>query len=384
MIPSPPSSKHRRQSSGSWFSIAWLLAWKSAQRLLKRPPARAAPVKRKVVLYGAFKGMGDLLCAAPVIKSELNAGTEVILLLFPQLGDFVELIDFGPNRSRLRTFVVPASGRLRSVREFLRQMSRLAPDLLWYSPHAPLPVSSWRIPLLLWIAKRRYWPAATLAGAESERFSWLFDVRVPVDRRLPYRVREWTAYSMLTGNEPHGEPSAISFKDPVQQARLLPRAYDILILPGAGAENRKWPFPRYAEMLNSIPSSYRIAVIGLPQDIAQMKAALPADRPILFSSGTLEDAITSIARARVALTMDSGTMFFANILGVPAVTLFGPSDPATVIRSSGNLVQMYDVKWPCQPCASTRCSQKSVYCMNSIEPASVAREILRLLSGSLE
>jgi ADP-heptose:LPS heptosyltransferase len=379
MVPSSPSSQYSRQASASWVSIAMLLAWKGAHRLLKRPPARATYVKRHVVLFAAFKGMGDLLCAAPVIKSELNAGSEVILLLFPQLGSFVELIDFGPNRNHLRTFIAPVTGAARSVREFLRQMSALAPDLLWYSPHAPRTVSSWKIPLLLWITKRRYWPSATLAGAESERLSWLFDVRVPIDRSLPYRVREWTAYSMLGGKGSQAEPPAIAFKDPLQRARLMPRAYDLLIHPGAGAENRKWPCRRYAEMLNYIPSGCRIAVMGLPQDIAAMKAALPGNRDIEFRSGSLDDAITSIARTRVALTMDSGTMFFANILGVPTVTLFGPSDPATVIRAGANVVQVYDVKWPCQPCSSTRCSQKSVYCMDSIEPERVAKEVLRLL-----
>jgi ADP-heptose:LPS heptosyltransferase len=347
--------------------------------MLERAPARAQYVKRTVVLYGAFKGMGDLICAAPVIASELNAGVGVILLVFPQLRDFVDLIEFGPNRKRLQTIVLPVPGTFRGITEFLRQMATLSPDLVWYSPHAPHVVSSWKIPLLLWITTRRYWPAATVAGADSERLSWLFDVRVPVDRRLPYGVREWTAYTRLDdARSPRRQPT-IAFKDSIQRSRQLPRAYDILIHPGAGAENRKWPLQRYAELLNHVPAGYRIAVIGLPQDIAALQAVLPTDREILYSSGSIEDAITAIAGARVALTMDSGTMFFANVLGVPTVTLFGPSDPAAVIPSSAKAVQVYEVKWPCQPCGSTRCSQRAVYCMNSIEPERVAREVLGLL-----
>lgn len=331
------------------------------------------------MVYGAFKGMGDLICAAPVIASELNTGVAVILLVFPQIKGFVELIEFGPNRDRLQVVVLPVHGRLSGITEFLRHMATLAPDLVWYSPHAPRVVSSWKIPLLLWITTRRYWPTATLAGADSERLSWLFDVRVPVDRRLPYGAREWTAYSRLDDARSPRKQPVITFKDALQRSRQLPPAFDILIHPGAGAENRKWPFQRYAELLKLIPAGYRIAVIGLPQDIAALKAVLPADREIRFSSGSLEDAITAIAGARVALTMDSGTMFFANVLGVPTVTLFGPSDPTAVVPSSAKAVQVYEVKWPCQPCGSTRCSQKAVYCMNSIEPERVAREVLCLL-----
>src|SRR3989442_1643181 len=37
----------------------------------------------KTIVYGAFKGMGDLLCAAPVIASELAKGHVIKLLLFP-------------------------------------------------------------------------------------------------------------------------------------------------------------------------------------------------------------------------------------------------------------------------------------------------------------
>ena len=36
-----------------------------------------------MIVYGAFKGMGDLLNAAPVITRELDSGNTVKVLLFP-------------------------------------------------------------------------------------------------------------------------------------------------------------------------------------------------------------------------------------------------------------------------------------------------------------
>jgi heptosyltransferase-2 len=258
-------------------------------------------------------------------------------------------------------------------------MALLSPDIVWYSPHAPRIASSWKIPLLLWLIKKRTWPDARLAGADSERLSRLFDVRVAVDRSLPYRLREWTAFSMLRGEHPVTSPPPIAFKQPLQQLRRLPPAYDLLIHPGAGSENRKWPLQHYAEMVRHLPGDCRIAVLGLPRDIAAMKQVLPGERAIEFLTGTLEEAIASIARTRVALTMDSGTMFFASVLGVPAVALFGPSDPANVIETGGSVVPVYELKWPCQPCRSSHCTEKAVYCMNSLEPAQVARTVLRLL-----
>jgi heptosyltransferase II len=343
------------------------------------PPTTA---RRRVVVYGAFKGMGDLVSAAPVIRSELDAGAEVHLLIFPQIGSFVGLLDFGPNQGNLRTHFLPVSGKIAAVRTFFRQMSGLSPDVIWCSPHAPRAASSWKIPLLLWLVKKRSWPQARFGGAASERLSWLFDVPVAVDRALPFKLREWTAFALFRGDSPLTTPPRITFKQSIQQLRRAPPAYDLLIHPGAGADNRRWPAQHHAEMLRLLPPGLRIAVLGLPSDIAAMKQVMPADRNIEYLTGSLEEAIASIARTRVAFTMDSGTTFFADVLGIPTVALFGASDPAHVIGLGGPVVPIYELKWPCQPCGSTQCSQKAVYCMNAIEPAQVARTVLRLLQAT--
>lgn len=384
----------------AWLSVPLFLALRIGKRLLMGQFERVADVtggvrdylasrrdgtvpisatRRRVVVYGAFKGMGDLVSAAPVIKSELDAGAQVHLLIFPQIGTFAGLLDFGPNQGNLRTHLLPVSGKIVAVREFFRQMSRLSPDVIWCSPHAPSAASSWKIPLLLWLVKQRYWPRAKFGGAASERLSWLFDVAVAVDRALPFRVREWTAFSLFRGDQPLTAPPRITFKPSIQQLRHLPPAYDLLIHPGAGADNRRWPLQHHADMLRHLPADCRIAVLGLPSDVAAMKQVMPADRNIEYLTGSLEEAIASIARTRVAFTMDSGTTFFADALGVPAIALFGASDPANVIGLEGPVVPIYELKWPCQPCGSARCRQKAVYCMNSIEPVRVAHALLRLL-----
>src|SRR6267154_2177565 len=92
----------------------------------------------KTIVYGAFKGMGDLLCASPVIAGELAKGHVVKLLLFPgsALSTFVELIEFGANRHNLSSFQLPVSGGLTKLLSFVRQMLSFRADLIWISPHA--------------------------------------------------------------------------------------------------------------------------------------------------------------------------------------------------------------------------------------------------------
>jgi heptosyltransferase-2 len=234
--------------------------------------------------------------------------------------------------------------------------------------------------MLMWLLKKLYWKRARLAGADSERMSRLFDDRIPVDRGLPFIDREWNAFRALREETMGPQPRSISFLPRIADIRKVKPAYDLLIHPGANAENRRWPAGHYGEVVRSLPSEYRIAVVGLPGDIGAMKAALPADRGIAFLTGSLEDSLVAIARSRVLLTMDSGNVHFANVLGVPAVALFGKSDPINVVSLNGCVSAIYQNKFPCQPCGKTYCTQPEVYCMNSISPETVSAELQRCWS----
>ncbi len=339
--------------------------------------------KRQSIVYGAFKGMGDLLSAASVIALQLDCGHEVWLLCFPGKGlpQFVDLIDFGQSRSNLRLLMLPVAAGLGGLLRFFREASRIAPDLIWISPHAPRIAASWKIPLLLWATRNLYWPGAQLAGATTERLSILFDRRVPVDRSLPLADRERVAFSMIWCEEGKSEPRVISFIDRVSNAAREPPEFDLLIHPGANARNRSWPSRNYADVVASLPARYRIAVLGLPEDVAALRQELPADRGIAYLTGSLEEAMMYIARSRVVLTMDSGNVHFAGVLGVRTVALFGKSDPATILASDPKTYPIYQRRFPCQPCERTTCNQSEVYCMNSILPATVAEAVIHLLDS---
>jgi ADP-heptose:LPS heptosyltransferase len=323
--------------------------------------------------------MGDLLNAAPVILTELDAGSRVTLLVFPQVVGFVDLVDFGVNAGNLKICVLPVGGGLRDWRRFLREVSVASAQELRISPHAPAVVSSWKIPLILWFLKRRYWPQSRLIGADSERLAWLFDERVPVDRSLPYMEREWVTYRGCASGGELLEIPRVGFKQWIRSARRLPRLYDVVIHPGAGSDNRQWPVEAFGQLLACLPGDCRIMLVGLPRDVAAIQDALPRGRTLPALCGTLEEAIVSMARSRVALTMDSGSLFFARALHVPAVALFGPSDPANVVPSDWDVVPLYEPKWSCQPCRQPFCRQRSVLCMAALEPLRVAHEIRRLL-----
>jgi heptosyltransferase-2 len=339
--------------------------------------------KSKTIVYGAFRGMGDLLCASSVIRSELEKGHNIKLLLSgAALVSFTDLIDFGANRCNLQAFQLPLSGSLSELWSFIRQMASFRADLIWVSPHASREASSWKIPIFLWLVKTVCWPHAVLAGAWDERLSSLFDLKVPLDRSLPLAVREWVAYSRLNGSTLGTFPGLMTFIERIRRGRQKPALYDLLIAPGANAKNRLWPVAHYVALVQLIPSNYRIAVVGLQSDVEEMRQALPSNRRILYLTGTLEDAICAIARSRTVLTMDSGNMHFANALNVPGIAIFGKADPASIIPAEGSMLPVYEEKFPCQPCNSARCSQREVYCMNAILPETVARVLTHVLQDS--
>lgn len=339
-----------------------------------------------MIVYGAFKGMGDLLNASSVIATQLNQGDKVKLVIFPgmALEEFVELIDLGPRRENLEILHLPVSGGIGAFGQFFKRASQFQADLVWISPHAPREASSWKIPLLLWLTKSLFWRKARMAGAASEHLSRLFDVRVPVDRNLPLFERECKAFSMINRTETVASFQRVSFVDRVRRQRNEPPRYDLLIHPGANASNRSWPYSHYGSLVKLIPATYRIAVLGVPSDIEQMQRVLPHDRSIDFISGSLEDALIVIARAGVVLAMDSGTAHFAQTLNVPAIVLFGKSDPEAIIGRAGSVRPIYEQKFPCQPCGRAVCSQPEVYCMNTITPETVAMQLLSLLVNTRE
>ena len=341
------------------------------------------------ILYGAFKGMGDLLCASPVILAELNVGSKVRLLLFPNPGliEFVRLIEFGQNQKNLTIHFLPvggAAGWLRRFVAFLRDMRRLSPTRIWISPHASPQSSSWKIPALLWLVRRFYWPKAKLAGADSERMSRLFDIRVQADRSLPRIEREWTAYLAQRSNSRlNGPPPPVHFIPAIANGLRISPEYDLLVHPGANARNRSWPATHYAAVIERMPPEWRIAVLGLPGDVEELRRVMPHNRNIHYLTGTLEQSIATLTRARVLLTMDSGNVHFAHFLGLPAVALFGNTDPKTVISRDTSVLPIYQQRFPCQPCERVDCSQPEVYCMNSIDPALVAEKLLALIGKTI-
>ena len=84
------------------------------------------------------------------------------------------------------------------------------------------------------------------------------------------------------------------------------------------------------------------------------------------------------SRMNLAIVNDSGPLHLATALGIPVVTMFGPTDPRrTGPYGQGHRVITTDVA--CRPCFARVCRLSRVECMEGITVGQVveaAREVL--------
>jgi heptosyltransferase-2 len=160
----------------------------------------------------------------------------------------------------------------------------------------------------------------------------------------------------------------------------------VLLNPGANYGAAKlWPAERFAAVADRCGAELgcTVAVSGAPNErpiLDRVHAAARApiiDLPALGMDLRLLKSI--VRRCSLMVTNDTGPRHMAAALGVPVVTVFGPTDPAwTQIGFAGERQVMVTVD--CGPCQKKTCPLDH-RCMTRIEPGMVfacAAELLAL------
>jgi lipopolysaccharide heptosyltransferase II len=131
----------------------------------------------------------------------------------------------------------------------------------------------------------------------------------------------------------------------------------IALAPGGGVNPRtrfdlkRWPAERFAEVARGIAADARrrVLVLGLPDELDAFRAVLGTVPGVQSVAGDLSLTGALLARCAACVANDSGLLHLAAAAGVPAVAIFGPTDPAVWgPRGAGHQVIRHHV--PCQPC----------------------------------
>jgi heptosyltransferase-2 len=346
---------------------------------------RAMPKEMKRILIIRLSSLGDVILATPVI-AVLKAGFPHSELFFLTKSGYTDLLRNDPRVFSLVEFDPVRkhsgfSGFMRLISELRSHDFDLLIDL-----HANL-----RSFVLRHLVKSR----VKLKYRKRWLRRWLM-VHLKVLKTKPVRTLEsyLEPLQRLGVEATERNPLIFLSRDDLEFSNhfLLERQVEkndivVGVHPGAKWETKRWDAEKFARVCRSLTEKpdHKIILFGDAEEaklVEQVERDIPADRIVRVVDLPLGRVMSLIKRCDCLITNDSGPMHIASALQVPVVAIFGPTHPKLGFAPVGspNLVLCANVK--CSPCSlhgEKRCSKKSRFCMDLIEPEMVIEAVERLL-----
>jgi lipopolysaccharide heptosyltransferase I len=151
----------------------------------------------------------------------------------------------------------------------------------------------------------------------------------------------------------------------------------IVIHPGAGWLSRRWPVPRYAELINKLHDDLpaRLIVVGgaeggskEDQLFQELFALIRVPVVNLVQQVNLKQLIALLERAHLFVGNEAGPMHLATALGKPVVAIIGPTRPE-LTGPFGPKTGIVRKAVECSPCRERNCTDLT--CMKAVEVSHV-------------
>ncbi len=159
--------------------------------------------------------------------------------------------------------------------------------------------------------------------------------------------------------------------------------------PGAADPYKCWPAERFGVVAAYLRDRYglRVVITGVAVELAVYEALCQAAgeggqefRPAWAADLPLRTLAAVLKRAEILVTNDTGPLHLALTQGTPSVSLFVPTDAATIGPfEAGPDHAAIQKGRPCEPCDTKKCQRLD--CMDLISVEEVIAEIDRLLAG---
>jgi ADP-heptose:LPS heptosyltransferase len=156
--------------------------------------------------------------------------------------------------------------------------------------------------------------------------------------------------------------------------------------PGAADPYKCWPTERFGAVAAHLRQRYGLRVlvtgVGVETNLFQAVAQAAGEDGLVWAADLPLRVLTAVlARAEILVTNDTGPMHLALTQNTPSVSLFVPTDAATIGPfQAGPKHAAIQKTRPCEPCRTKKCDQPD--CMELIEVSEVLGEVDRLLSAS--
>ena len=209
----------------------------------------------------------------------------------------------------------------------------------------------------------------------------------------PHKVRRYLA-SLASLGIAHEDtrialqlPAALTgFAAPFFAARsIAPDRPIVLVSLCTTWQSKEWPPERFCAALAALPEDVQIVFLGSGADrpvIEEARKTLEASwrgKAVSVAGETsLLETAALMKEATLLLCPDTGPLHIAAAVGLPTLSLWGPTRPTIYGPLHGRNI-FIESPYPCAPCCKTRCPSGTNACMKAIEAQDVARRLGEVL-----
>ncbi len=371
-----------------------------AQGPPRLPSSVSAASVRSILVFGCL-AVGDALTMTPALRALRRGRPDATVTLVTSPAS-ARVLAGNPDVDRVVPFDLPwlvrwgtrglAARTWRTVRllawpRALRRRTGSRPDLcLVFAPDVRTFLLAWRLG-----ARRRV--GHTFNGGawlltDPVRSS-LWDGRHMVEHRLDL------ARAVGADTDDCRTRMTIRAEDRLAADRWLRRmglADQVLLAalaPGAGGlPYKRWPPSHFARLGDALAGELgaAVVVVGVASERATVREVVAAS-PSRLVDATAVNPAAVMARCRLVVCNDTGTMHVARALGLPAVTIRGryrPGDAALWGYAAPDYARL-SVRMDRDTCVSGQCARcRDVACMDAITPEAVLAACRQVLAPPAE
>ena len=144
----------------------------------------------------------------------------------------------------------------------------------------------------------------------------------------------------------------------------------VVINPGAGFPTKLWKLDRFAKLADRITAEqgFNVLLAWGPgeKEMAELISGLMTENSWIAPKTSIQESIALFRHAALMISCDTGPLHLCAAMGIPTVSIFGPTDPGRNGPYGPNH-QVVFKKLPCSFCWKKTCAIKTHDCMEQIE-----------------
>lgn len=289
---------------------------------------------RRILLVRQHNQMGDMLCAVPTFRALRETFPEArTLLITAPINDGI--VRGNPYLDQILLFdKVRIRSSPRAAWRFLRELRAFKPDLAFVLNSVSFSGTS------AWLAVLS--GAPVIVGGDSRPFgwsfsTWLYNLEMPGSKELRGHAIDHQLDMLRAIGIEATDRSTVVVPGPDERARAaafldtLPEGPRLVIHPGAGKVENRWPADRFAAVVAAMEADgVAVFLVEGPADVDATRETLEAlghEVPVLRGVD-LQTVAAAVAASDLALVNDTGVMHLAGAVGTRTLALFGPTPAA--------------------------------------------------------